>query len=64
MAEASMVFDDLPLVEDKEHKLRVHQTRGLFFVKRGGTAHADMNCGHLSWTDLVDNRDWRVATDA
>jgi hypothetical protein len=57
-------FSDLPLVVDNEDARRVHRTAGLYFVKRGGLAHAVIDCGHLDWTDLADNPKWRVATDA
>ena len=58
-----ILFDDLPLVADSDDARRVHNTTGLFFVKRGGVAHAAMDCGHLDWTDLANNPSWRVATD-
>ena len=57
-------FADLPLVADDEDARRVHRTVGLFLVKRGGVAHAAMDCGHLSWTELANNPLYRVATDA
>jgi hypothetical protein len=57
-------FSDLPLVASEDDARRIHRTTGVYFVKRGGLAHAAMDCGHLDWTDLVDNPSWRVATDA
>jgi hypothetical protein len=57
-------FSDLPLIRSEDEARRVHRTAGEFFVKRGGVAHSEMTCGHLDWTDLVDNPAWRVATDS
>jgi hypothetical protein len=56
-------FSDLPLVENDDDARRVHRTAGLYFVKRGGAAHAAIGCGHLDATKLVENPVWRVATD-
>ncbi len=61
---AAARFDDLPLVVDDNEVRRVHNTAGLYFVKRGGVAHAAMDCDHLDWTRLANNPAWRVATDA
>jgi hypothetical protein len=41
----------------------VHNTAGLYLVKRGGKAHSSMTCIHNEDTDFVDNPMWRVATD-
>jgi hypothetical protein len=57
-------ISDLPLIESEEEARRVHRKHGLFFVKRGGAAHAAMDCIHLGSTSFVNNRAWRMATDA
>jgi hypothetical protein len=57
-------LSEVPLVASDDDARRVHRTGGLYFVKRGGTAHAALDCGHLDETRLVDNPVWRVATDA
>ena len=58
-----VAFADLALIADDDDARRVHRTTGLYFVKRGGVAHAGLDCGHLDETNVVQDRLWRVATD-
>lgn len=60
----SLEFSELPTVENPEELRRIHQTAGLFFVKRAGMAHAALDCAHLEDSVIVANPVWQVATDA
>ena len=59
--DASIKFSDLPMLASLDEVRAVHRTDGLYLVKRGGSAHAEMTCMHLDDTKLVDNPAWRVA---
>jgi hypothetical protein len=60
---ADLTFGDLPKIADGEELRHVHNTAGLYLVKRGGKAHSSMTCIHNEDTEFVDNPMWRVATD-
>src|SRR4051794_19027217 len=62
MRVADLSFSDLPLIQDQTEMRLVHRTTDLFFVKRGGTAHAEMDCGHLEPDTMVGKPNWRIAT--
>lgn len=57
-------FADLPQLVDLADVRRVHRTDGLYLVKRGGTAHAAMDCDHLDPDAIAGKPAWRVATAA
>lgn len=61
---SDLSFADLPKIASADELRRVHNTAGLFLVKRGGKAHSSMTCTHNSDTEFVDNPMWRVGTDA
>jgi hypothetical protein len=58
-----LTFADLPKVTSDEELRRVHQTAGLYLLKRGGKAHSSMTCTHNEDTAFVNNPMWRIATD-
>jgi hypothetical protein len=60
--DASIKFSDLPMLTNLDEVREVHRTDWQYFVKRGGSAHAEMTCTHLEDTNLIDNPAWRVAT--
>jgi hypothetical protein len=57
-------FAELPRITDQDDLYSVHRTDGLYYVKRGGLAHARADCGHLEPEKMVDKSAWRVATDS
>jgi hypothetical protein len=56
-------FTDLPRIADSDELHRVERDGALFFVKRGGKAHASFSCPHLEDERMMINKaDWRIAT--
>jgi hypothetical protein len=64
--DASIQFEDLPLVATEDDARRVHRTAGLYLVKRGGVAHGSpYDCLHIDDpAQTVSKSIWRVATDS
>jgi hypothetical protein len=57
-------FSDLPQVADRDDLYRLHPTSGLYYAKRGGLAHAAVDCDRLDPDRMIDNSAWRVASAA
>jgi hypothetical protein len=46
-------FQDLPLITDGDELRRVHNTDGLYYAKRGETAHSSLDCTYLEPDHLI-----------